>query len=214
MGKKLSASLPALRDGRLHFAEDERPAAPSAAALAVRFEDLPEELDAEQFELVCELADGPLPALPRAADDYLTKCLRVMDSALPRRARDESSGRLMLATYKRLLGGRSEDELNFLSKTAIEELEWFPSVKQCLAILKRWHRADEHAHRRLIAQRIAEKQQVIRREKFFAAMAEGRMPQERIDRLSDSQLAEARRRNLLEWNAEEKRFELRGASSS
>lgn len=208
--QRIGAALPVLTSSSI--AEPDT-VGPSSAALALRLEQLPDELDDEQFALVRELAESPPPPLPPAAEDYVVKCIRIMDASLPRQARDVNSGRLMVAMYKRFLSGRSEAELNFLSKTAIAELDWFPSVKQCLAILKRWHRRDEHTHRKLLAERLAGKELERRKELFFEAMAEGRLSQERINSLSETQLMEARRRGLLEWNAEERRFEVRGASS-
>lgn len=104
-------------------------------------------LDDNQLTAMTALANSPLPALPRCSDDQFNKSMRAM-SMLPRRGDDETTGELRVEIYQAMLGHYPNAAIRFLSATALAELEWFPSPKQCLEILARWKRNDGEGQKR------------------------------------------------------------------
>lgn len=213
MAQKLSEVLPIVSDEPTASLVKVAPArcaiaGLSEAAMALDLASLPAELSNEQLALVREIASGPLPPLRMAEPKDVQQHLRVMDAALPRRARDENSGRLMVAAYTRMLSDKPAEALAFLTRTALAELDWFPTVKQCLAILSRFERRDEHTERKRIARNLEERELARRRELFFARLAAGELSQERIDQLPRHIVDEGRRRSLLRWDDDVQRFVL------
>lgn len=93
------------------------------------------------------LANSPLPALPRCSDDQFNKSMRAL-SMLPRRGDDDTTGELRVEIYQAMLGHYPNAAIRFMSATALSELEWFPSPKQCLDILRRWKRSDGEGQKR------------------------------------------------------------------
>ncbi len=99
-------------------------------------------LDDATLAKAVALANSPLPTLPPCDDDHFAKLMRSL-AILPRRADDGAKGELRAAVYQRMLGHYPRQALGFMVETALVELEWFPSVKQCLDILGRWERRDD-----------------------------------------------------------------------
>lgn len=49
---------------------------------------------------------------------------------------DQDKGRKRFAVYATILGHHSNEALSFMARTACETLDWFPTPRQCIAILK------------------------------------------------------------------------------
>ena len=115
---------------------------------------LPDRLDNSCLAMVQAMADAALPPLPSCPERHLLQCIRIMQATLPKRAMDDVSGELVVAAYRRKLGHFSQDAISFLADKALE-LQWFPTIFECLAILEKFERND-HWHRlRLRARRLA-----------------------------------------------------------
>lgn len=94
--------------------------------------------------MVEAVAAGSLPALPVSDEKHIRQCLRLLEAALPKRASDDLTGKLLVKLYQRKLGTMPTEQVSFLTDTAIAELDWFPTIKQALGIATRWQR-DDHA---------------------------------------------------------------------
>lgn len=210
MAQQLAQHLPKVSEGGVQFVTHQPPSL-SEAALALDLAALPQELDQPTFALVREIANGPLPAPQMATREDFVKHLRILDASLPRRARDEVSGALMVNAYARVIGERSAAELAFLTKTALEELDWFPTAHQCLRILARYQRRDIHTARKAEAQRIERRELERRKELFFTRLAAGEIA---LEGLPHHVIEEARKRGLVRWDRAALRFVLAGASGS
>ncbi len=82
------------------------------------------------------------PDLPPCDEVYFAKCIRVI-STLPHRAADDTSGELMLAVYRRMLGHYSEGAIGYLTEIALANCKWMPTIAECIEIIKGWGRTDE-----------------------------------------------------------------------
>lgn len=103
-----------------------------------RISSLPVRLDETTRDSLMELLACPLPQVQPASDEHYERCMKAMDAMLPMRRVSEATGELMWRIYQRKLGMLSEAALTFLSSTAIDECEWFPTVAECKRILERF----------------------------------------------------------------------------
>lgn len=76
--------------------------------------------------------DKPEPATV----DQLSRHLAFMAATLPSKNVDDQTGRMRTAVYARILGSYSNDALAYMARTACMALDWFPTPRQCLEILK------------------------------------------------------------------------------
>lgn len=59
------------------------------------------------------------------------------------RSLDDDGGKLIAATYARMLGEYPREALAYMVERAIAELKWFPTVAECREILATWRRTDD-----------------------------------------------------------------------
>jgi hypothetical protein len=154
------------------------PSTPKSNALAaVR-------LDDQALAMLTDMAASPLPALPPCPDGDFAELLRAL-TILPRRADDEVTGELRAKIYRRKLGGYSHDALKFMVSTVLDELDWFPTIAQCQAILARWERNDEAVHRQAAATNRARAERRARFDDVMRALERREMDQAAIDALPE-----------------------------
>lgn len=139
-------------------------------------------LSDDQLAKAQALASLPLTPLPRCDDDHFEKSMRAL-AILPRKAEDDVRGELRFAIYRRMIGHATKDAISFMVETAISELEWFPSPKQCLEILARWQRNDGEVQRRASAAKMVRDEQRARFDDTLAALERREMDQAAIDAL-------------------------------
>lgn len=204
-GKKIGDCIPTV----ITVTESPRP---STADLDLT--SLPARLDEETLEAVRAIANSPLPPLPPCDSQYFSQCLRMMLAVLPRRQADDIAGELFVAAYEQALGRYSKPQLEYMTRKAIEQHKWFPTVSECLEIARDWTRPpDAASERRALAQRLVSDEEAAREsdakaqeEKFFRDLREGNIPQETIDRLPFHVIREARSRMALEWDKEASKY--------
>lgn len=166
------------------------PSTPKSNALAaVR-------LDDQALTMLTELATSPLPALPPCSDGDFAELLRAL-TILPRRADDEVTGDLRAKIYRRKLGQHSHDALKFMVSTALDELDWFPTIAQCQAILTRWERNDNAVHRKAAAANLARAERRARFDDVMSALERRDLDQAAIDALPERLRVIAMERGFL-----------------
>lgn len=117
----------------------------------------------QQLAQVSAIANMPVPPPEPCTERHFKQCLRIMDAALPKRAMTATDAKLLTATYWRMLGHHPKDAISFLSAKAIERCDWFPTVKECMAILAEWRRVDEAVKRQGLARHLAHVEREARR---------------------------------------------------
>lgn len=147
----------------------------SNALVAVR-------LDDQALAKLEEIANAPLPALTPCDEGDLAKLLRAL-TILPRRSDDEVTGKLRDRLYRHKLGAYPHEALQFMVSTVLDELEWFPSIAQCKAILERWKRDDGAVQRRASAANLARAERRARFDDTMRALERREFDQAAIDAL-------------------------------
>lgn len=104
------------------------------------------------------IADSRLPELPACDDRHFAKCLRIMLAVLPKQNTDELGGELFVEAYSRQLGHYPNEAISFLADRATATCRWFPTIAECLEILRGWHRNDEAQRRKWQAASLVRKE--------------------------------------------------------
>jgi hypothetical protein len=77
------------------------------------------------------------PAEQRPATrDQLARHLEFLAATLPSKHVDDRAGKMRVAVYVSMLAGYSDEALAFMTRRACAQLDWFPTPRQCLEILK------------------------------------------------------------------------------
>lgn len=108
------------------------------------------------------------------------------------RSLDDDGGKLIAATYARMLGSYSREALAYMVERAIAELKWFPTVAECRDMLADWRRDDADTQARDIANRLVsakswnawrEKQE--QHETDLVRLRDGNVTQQELDDLPE-----------------------------
>lgn len=75
------------------------------------------------------------PEHQAASPREFARHLQFIRATLPTQASDEEAGQQRTAVYARILGSYSNDALSYMTERVCRELDWFPTPRQCLAIL-------------------------------------------------------------------------------
>lgn len=153
-------------------------------------------LDDQALAMLENLASAPLPPLPPCDEGEFAKLIRSL-TILPRRSDDEVTGKLRSALYERKLGHYPQEALQFMVSTALDELDWFPTIAQCKAILERWERRDEAVQRKASAANLARAERRARFDDLMRALERREMDQAAIDGLPSNIRAIAAERGFL-----------------
>lgn len=144
---------------------------------------LPPRLDDDQLAYLARVADFAPPALQKANEDQVAQALRLMD-ILPRRADDDVRGALRQRIYFRKLSGYSYEALMRMVSKAIDTLDWFPSVAQCLALLDAQPSTPDQCRAISAKARIlTERELQARQDEALQALKMGQMDNARIAQL-------------------------------
>lgn len=138
----------------------------------------------------------------------------MMLAVLPRRQADDIAGELFVAAYEQALGRYSKPQLEYMTRKAIELHKWFPTVAECLDIIREWWRPpDEASERKALAQKLVSQEEAHQRREleelehgFFKALREGKIAQEKINAMPFHLVREAQRMGALKWDKEAQRY--------
>lgn len=152
------------------------------------------------LSLIQAVAEAPLPCLPPCDEVHFAKCLRAMQAVLPRQQADDVGGELLFRTYRRQLGHYPAAALSYLTEQATARFQWFPTIAQCLDILKLWRRADKAAGDQMLARAAVRNELQARMEDAFRAMKDASITLFEIEALPESWRRIGVERGLLRRN--------------
>lgn len=159
----------------------------------IDFDRLPARLDDAQLVAVETMARLPLPAVEPVADKFFAACMRSL-ATMPSRAGDEDTEKLRYKLYHRKLSEFSEAALGYLVSQALERHTFFPSIAECMAILREFpeHAFAQRQKRRASRRAFDERQ--ARMEDTMEALRRGKLSFEDIAALPEGvrRIAEAR----------------------
>lgn len=122
----------------------------------------PDRLTDAQLAEARRIAHAPLPPLAPVEPKYLAQCLRMMLAVLPRQNADDVAGELFVAAYKRHLGGYPQEAIEYLTDRATGECRWFPTIAECLEIIRGWRRSDNATARQRAASALVQAETAAR----------------------------------------------------
>lgn len=153
-------------------------------------------LDDQALAKVEEIANAPLPPLLPCPDGDFVELIRAL-TILPRRSDDDVTGKLRVSIYHRKLGGYPKEALQFMVSIVLDELDWFPTIAQCKAILERWKRDDGAVQRRASAESLARAERRARFDDIMRALERRDFDQAAIDALPENIRSIAAERGYL-----------------
>lgn len=145
---------------------------------------LPARLDDTALAKVEQIARLPVPVLTPAPEDHFLKCMRTL-RLLPGRQDDDVSGELRLNLYRRHFAHYPAAALSYLAERATLELQWFPTPRECKAILDQWQRNDPEFHAIHFARWIARRERQERLDDARRRARAGELTQEEADALPE-----------------------------
>lgn len=182
--------------------------APSTNELnELNLDKLPKVLDDQTLALVTRLANSPLPASENCDEAHFAKCFRSI-AILPRRADDGLTGKLRDGLYWAKLKGYSDAALSYLVSTALERCHWFPSIAECIEILKAWPNREIGSRRQGKARVIVQNELQRRMDETLAVLRRREMAQPQIDELAERLKRIAAEKGYL-WGWPDGRFTIR-----
>lgn len=137
-------------------------ASPPLSTVALSLADLPDRLDDTMLAAVETIARSPLPPLPSCDERHFAQCLRLMLAVLPRQQTDELGGELFVEAYRRHLAAWPDEAISYLASESTGRCKWFPTISECLDILRSWQRSDGPSHRREHARNLATRERNLR----------------------------------------------------
>jgi hypothetical protein len=106
----------------------------------------------------------PLPDPTPCSDEHFGKCFKFMVAVLPKQSKDALDGKLFLQAYQRMLQSYPKDAISFLAEQSMARCKWFPTIAECLTILKDWTRDDEETRFADKARQIVSRELAARRD--------------------------------------------------
>lgn len=122
---------------------------------------------------------------PQACDElHLARCLKSLD-ILPRRAIDEKAGKLAKRIYERKLAGYSNEALTFLVEKGLDRFHWFPTIAECIELLRDWPNAEVALERRQTATALVQREMQFRQDAVIAKLERRELTAAQIADLPD-----------------------------
>lgn len=162
-------------------------------------ENLPPRLGDGLMGQLVEIANCPLPAETGWDEDHFAQVMHSMSTALKMRSDDEIDGKLRYALYRRKLQGFSRKALSYLCEKALETCTFFPTISECLKILKGWENRTIATAARDKAKLAVSRERTARMEETMTALMRGDLDGEAIAALSEGIRSIALTRGLI-WD--------------
>lgn len=146
--------------------------------------------------------DAPIFASP----GQLSRHLEFMAATLPTKAMDEESGKKRVAVYARIFADFSNEALAYMSRKACETLDWFPTPRQCLDILREYRGPVTDKDNALM---LCHRFWQGRFEGFITALKDGVATDDDVAAVPSQWRAIAMERGYLRWIQEQGRYVIR-----
>ncbi|WP_084733014.1 hypothetical protein [Sphingobium chungbukense] len=146
--------------------------------------------------------DRPAPASPL----QITKHLTFMAATLPSKSTDDESGKMRVAVYSKILGAYSNEALAYMARRACSEMQWFPTPRQCLELVRQYQPpVSEKVEALALCHRFWEG----KFDDFIFELEQGIAQQEMIDAAPLNWRKIAMERGFLRWVPEGDRYMIR-----
>jgi len=99
---------------------------------------------AAEIALIEPVARAIAPIVPADARN-LRQSIGALAASLPSQATDEIAGKLKLNTYSSMLDGVDQAALAYACRRCLEELDWFPTIRQLKERIAAYVSPEQHA---------------------------------------------------------------------
>lgn len=148
----------------------------------------------EQAHLLAQWAVRQPDRAPTATFEQISGHLDYMLVTLSTRRSDEQDGEKRATVYAAILSEYSNEALSFMAMEACKTLDWFPTPRQCLDILKRWR---EPVPAKVHARNLCQKYWQTRFDEFAEALSRDDVDPAIIENVNPAWLLIAEERGLL-----------------
>lgn len=180
--KPLGALLPGIVQSGLGSTASPPPSTTCSSKLNLAA--LPKRLDDATCAELRGIVAAPLP-LPQCSDElHLARCLKALD-ILPRRSMDEKTAKIATKLYQKKLAGYSNEALSYLVDKGLEQFQWYPTIAECLDVLRDWPNAEIALDRRTKAQALLHREMQHRQDGVIAKLERRELTAAQIAALPD-----------------------------
>lgn len=136
------------------------------------------------------------------------QAMGMLQTCLPSQHRSDISLEVQAEAYWRMLGTYPAEAVQFLEREALKRCKFFPTIAECLAILREFPTRNPLAAKRDFVLRRISAEHASRFDDAMARLAGGEAPQEWIDALPETWKRIAETRMLL-WEHPDGSFTIR-----
>lgn len=184
----------------------------SDALLKLDLAKIPERLTDPMLAKLEAIANCHLPPPASCPVDSFNATMAGLQACLPSQSRSDVSLEAQAEAYGRMLGGYSAEAIQHLEVTALARLKWFPTIAECIEILKEFPTRNPLAEKRSAVLRRISAEHTTRFDEAMARLATEEPQQDWIDALPETWKQMAETRSLLRVD-EEGRYTLRHSSA-
>jgi hypothetical protein len=123
-----------------------------------------------------------LPSPQRADEEVFAQAIDSLN-ILPRRPMDDKTGKLFVKWYRAKLRGFSNDALRFLVARGLERFQFYPTIAECLEILRAWPNAEIATNRRHKAKHLIQREMNTRMDEDMELLRRRLLSDEQVNRL-------------------------------
>lgn len=144
------------------------------------------------------IANCPLPTPASCPVGSFNATMAGLQACLPSQNRSDVSLEAQAEAYGRMLGGYPAEAIRYLETQALARCKWFPTIAECLEILRGFTVRNPLAAKRSdVLRRISAEHTTRFDEAMFRLIADDEVPQDWIDALPETWKQMAETRSLL-----------------
>lgn len=158
---------------------------------------IPERLTDPMLARLEAISNCHLPQPASCPVDNFNATMAGLQASLPSQNRSDVSLEAQAEAYGRMLGGYSAEAIQHLETTALARLKWFPTIAECIEILKEFPTRNPLADKRGAVLRRISAEHTTRFDEAMARLATEDVPQDWIDALPETWKQIAETQSLL-----------------
>ena len=192
--RQIGQVLPSLR---VVEADSPSPQASSVELSRLNLAALPKRLTDGMLARLEEMTSSPLPPPAPCPEPEFFAIMAGLQACLPSQNRSDISLEAQAEGYRRMLGEYPLSAMKFLETEVLKRCRWFPTIAECIAILRELPIRHPLAGKRQDVLRRISAEHTSRFDDAMARLATGNVAQEWIDALPETWKAIAETKMLL-----------------
>lgn len=194
MARQISEMLPALR---VVDSQTEPHQRSTDSLQRLDLAKLPRRLNDAMIARLEAMVNCHLPPPQPCPEARFIEVMIALDACLARQTDDGISGEIRTRVYRQMLGEYTFEAMKYLEREALKRCKFFPTIAECLAILREYPTRNPLAAKRDDVLRRISQEHTTRFDEAMARLAREDAPQEWIDALPETWKRIAETRSLL-----------------